>query len=111
LSHDANVKLAVFSPDNRLIATATEDDTVRLWNSLTGETIRQFPAAHAAAQDLDFSPDGQWLAVATADRVQLIDVHRREANFVALHNGPVQRAIQSSANSCSRERRSDSQTD
>ena len=40
LMHGAEVRLAVFSPDGKQIATAGKDSIVKLWNADTGELLR-----------------------------------------------------------------------
>ena len=61
--HEAAVWGLAISPDGRLLASASHDSTVRMWNAETGDVI-----ATLAGQDLslyhsqlDFSPDGRLL--------------------------------------------------
>src|SRR5258708_6766479 len=54
-----------FSPDGRILATASGDGSVRLWDVATGRTVRA----------VAFSPDGKLLASAGGDAtVRLWDV-------------------------------------
>jgi WD40 repeat protein len=75
----------VFSPDGKTLAVAIGDSdrTIRFWDVVTGEPIRQFGMPEVTAQRLAFSPDGKTLAVgendertwgARAPRVRLLDV-------------------------------------
>ncbi len=81
---------AAFSPDGRLVATAcasmvtaatgrsktlaTRPGTVRLWDWRTGQPAGAPLALPSEPRALDFSPDGQFLAVACADgKVVIID--------------------------------------
>ncbi|WP_262058974.1 helix-turn-helix domain-containing protein [Streptomyces sp. STR69] len=63
-----------FSPDGRTLATATDDKSIRLWNTATG-TQRATLDGHGGAQDtVAFAPDGRTLASGGEDGVQLWDV-------------------------------------
>ncbi|GFJ87091.1 WD40 repeat domain-containing protein [Phytohabitans rumicis] len=54
-----------FSPDGQTVATASDDGTVRLWNTATGRPIGEPMTSHGEeeASYVMFSPDGQTLAV------------------------------------------------
>ena len=55
------VRGATWSPDGRRIATATGSDNVVL---LSSETCGVDEVLHQRADDVAYSPDGEWLAVA-----------------------------------------------
>ncbi|MBW4472485.1 MAG: caspase family protein [Stenomitos rutilans HA7619-LM2] len=92
LRHAASVSSATFSPDGQLIATASDDGNARLWLSHTGQLRRALIMANrGGAQDRSqlrqpirqavqplkqvlFSPNGRFLAAATAKQVQLWSV-------------------------------------
>ncbi len=50
---------AVFSPDSRLILSAGESGTIRLWDLFTGQLLGDFAGHQGAVLDVAFSPDGR----------------------------------------------------
>jgi WD40 repeat protein len=65
--HEGEVVDISFSPDGNIIATASQDGTVKLWN-LEGKQIKSFSAANNAKfWGISFSPKGQILAAASTD--------------------------------------------
>jgi hypothetical protein len=56
-----------FSPDGQLLASASEDSTVRLWDPATGATLQALKGHTEAVHAVAFSPDGQLLASASID--------------------------------------------
>ena len=51
-----------FSPDGRILATATWGPTVTLWDSETGKLLRSLTGHSDQAACLAFSPDGRFIA-------------------------------------------------
>ena len=91
LAHKARLIRARFSPDGEWIATAAEDNRVRLWHAATAaEAMPPWP--HQARVDtLEFSEDGQELLSAAEDgTVCLLDVRTGVPLFSPLqHNQPL----------------------
>eukprot|EP00873_Tetraselmis_striata_P021572 jgi/Tetstr1/441836/TSEL_030052.t1 len=67
--HTKEVRSVAFSPDGTLLASASEDRTVRVWNALTGEEALPQPLRGHAYRvfSVAFSPDGTRLASASED--------------------------------------------
>ncbi|WP_458248855.1 WD40 repeat domain-containing protein [Streptomyces sp. MAI_2237] len=66
-----------FSPNGKLLASATNYGTVQLWNVANGDllaTLDKLALADAAPNKITFSPDGKKLAVCCVPRFQLVDV-------------------------------------
>ncbi|BDI14895.1 hypothetical protein ANSO36C_06970 [Nostoc cf. commune SO-36] len=67
--HGAAVNIVSFSPDDKLIASGSDDKTIRLWKPDGSEAIEK-PLEHTkSVTTLSFSPDSNMLASGTQDGI------------------------------------------
>ncbi len=66
--HADAVRSVVFSPDGKLLATASIDKTVKIWDAETGQEIRTLSGHTDWVNAAAFSPDGKFIASASRDK-------------------------------------------
>src|SRR5947209_5358994 len=90
--HRDGIFCVAFSPDGRVLASASRDGTVKLWDFRTGKEVRTIKGHTGNVLRLAFAPDGRRLATGGADHtVRLWDISngqelsclRGHANWVA----------------------------
>ena len=73
--HSLGVTAVTFSPDNRLLASGSIDNTVKLWDVAARQELRTLKGPIARIGAVAISPNGKWLAAGGVDgAIHLWDV-------------------------------------
>jgi WD40 repeat protein len=68
-----------FAPDSQIVASASSDKTVKLWDARDGQLLRTLHGHEKSVDDVTFSPDGNTIASASRDQtIMLWDAHSGE---------------------------------
>ena len=92
--HSNNVLSVAFSPDGRMIGSASWDETVRLWDTAKGSCIHILGDHKDWVYSIDFSPDGKLIASGSYDKtvkvwdivsgkcIKTLEGHTSYVNFI-----------------------------
>jgi len=72
--HTSWVRSVAFSPDGKLLASGSDDDTIKLWDVATGREVRTLEGHNYAVTSVAFSPDGKLLASGSYKEIKLWEV-------------------------------------
>ena len=80
--HTDLVTSADFSPDGRLLVTASRDHDPIVWDARRGSEIRRLLGHFAVVSDARFSPDGRWIVTAGPGKPGLWEVASGELIYL-----------------------------
>jgi WD40 repeat protein len=66
--HNSAVVSVAYSPDGKLIASGSWDQTVRVWNAATGTLQHTLTGHNRSVYSVGFSPDGKHIASCSSDQ-------------------------------------------
>jgi WD40 repeat protein/serine/threonine protein kinase len=66
--HSFSVRSVAFSPDGQRLATASDDQTARVWDAATGREILSLRGHQGGVSSVAFSPDGRRLLSGSGDK-------------------------------------------
>jgi WD40 repeat protein len=68
LTHEMPVSFVAFSPDGKMLASGSLDDTIKLWEVASARFRATFRGHKDMVTSVAFSPDGKMLASSSVDK-------------------------------------------
>jgi WD40 repeat protein/energy-coupling factor transporter ATP-binding protein EcfA2 len=89
-AHKKGISRLAFSPDGQQLASASMDNTMKLWQTSDGQLVQTFSGHSRSVYAVAFSPDGQTLATASYDgQLGLFRIGEEQGRFHKAHDGDV----------------------
>src|SRR2546421_282395 len=83
--HSDRIDALAWSPDGKLIASASDDATVQVWNATTGRTIFTYRGHRLGVKTVAWSPDGKRIASGSEDKTVQVWDAATGGNIVAYY--------------------------
>jgi len=95
--HDGAVRSVSYSSDGHLLASGSDDGTVRIWDTLTGEEkISPMRSGDGAVLSVDFARNGKWVASGTEACtvcIWTVTTGHRSLQKLSNHSGSVRSVV------------------
>jgi WD40 repeat protein len=93
IGHTDVINSAAFSPDGKLIVTASMDNTARIWDASSGKLLQTLTGHTRGVESATFSPDGKRIVSVSADNTARIwDASSGQLLYTLTHNSGVNSA-------------------
>src|SRR6266480_3269294 len=78
--HSGEIRQIAWSPDGRILASGSNDNTIRLWDAQTGQALQTLSGHSETVLSIAWSPDGRILASGSDDQaIRLWDAQTGQA--------------------------------
>src|SRR5215207_9239496 len=92
--HTGSVNALALSPDGRFLVSGSEDLTLKIWDTATGNVLRTLSGHDKSVLAAAISPDGKLLASGSADQtVRVWDVVTGQSFRALTHMSPVKNVV------------------
>ncbi|MCK9171596.1 MAG: caspase family protein [Treponema sp.] len=74
MGHGQQINSLAYSPDGKYLVTGSDDKTVKLWNTETGQELWTFSGTDAEVKIVRYCPDGKYIAAGlSSDYICILD--------------------------------------